>query len=177
MASGSKSGAAGIQNDLMTITEGVTSRDQSPSPKFYDCIPPEIHSLNTDISDFEPSSQVLEKTPGPQNFSGGSPSKKAFSRNKSLSHLPSCATATIPTKQPIRSWPSSSQPKADKRAPENLDPLKKQPKRHSTNITNASASLEETEDWDRKSILSLGMLEAWIMSAQSDMMRILFDLY
>ena len=88
MASGFKSGAAGIQNDLMTITEGVTSRDQSPSPKFYDCISLEIHSLNTDISDFESSSQVLEKTPGPQNFSGGSSSKKAFSGNKSLSHLP-----------------------------------------------------------------------------------------
>lgn len=159
MASGPHSGAAATQIDLKTIKEDVQSdvpsHEQSPSSKYYDCASPDVYSLNADISDFEPLSQGLENTHTPQNASRGLQGKKV---SDGPIHQPSCAAGVSPTKLSFRSRPTSSQSKSDKWPPEDTDTLLKQPKRNSTNITHASAPLEETEAWDRKTILSLGTL-------------------
>ena len=171
MATGSTSGVAVTQNDLSTIREDGFTREQSASPEPYDCASPDSYGPSIETADFEPASQGVNNIHAPSHVPMGSNVPYASNVVQSSDRV-STPTVASNVHWPKLSRTSTSHSKTRKRKSQDSDVRAKQPKRNSTNITNASASLEDTAVWDHKAILSLGASN-FIAYCQCD----IFELY
>lgn len=152
------------QNSLEAIGKDFIGRERSASPEPVDLGSPEGHDSNIDTIDFDPGSRGVGKSPGHSHtpLRGRNISRDAQSPVHDLGDSTSAShvARSDDTRPFVHFSPDSKVGSGDSYG------FDRSLKRNSTNITNASASLEETRIWDQKAILSLGTLQISTVSCK-----------
>lgn len=157
MASLPNSSVDFLQSSLETIREDVIGRERSASPEPLDCGSPKGNDLDIDAIDFDPGSRGFGKSPGHFHtlLRGRTTSSDAQSPvcDSGDGTFANHVIRSNESKPSVHFSPGSKAGSGDSYG------FDRSLKRNSTNVTNASASLEETRVWDQKAILSLGTLQ------------------